>query len=192
MVSILDTDVAQSGLHCLAPGFRPALRELAAEIATLANELAESELPAAVGTALQPHLGQPDLLDPRHMRGAADSYRRHLLYADPLRRFSILALVWAPGQHTPVHGHTAWGAVGMHQGRLEARSYELLDAGEGLWTCAERERFEAGPGATSWVQPGLRDIHRLACAGSQPAISIHVYGRDLSEDPGSINITLPH
>lgn len=171
---------------------RPAIREFARAIATLAERIPETELPAAVADALQPLLGRADLLDPRHRAGDAERYRRHLLYADPLRRFTILALVWRPGQQTPIHGHTAWGAVGVHQGWLEARRYELLDAGSGLLSCAERCCGEAGPGDTSYVQAGLRDIHRLACRSGDGAISIHVYGRDLSQDPGSINITLPH
>lgn len=174
------------------PGQQPAIRRLAERIERLAEVLPEPELPAAVAEILQPFLGQADLLDPRHTAGSADTYRRHLLYADPLRRFSVLALVWAQGQQTPVHGHTAWGAVGVHQGWLEARNFELIDTGNGLLACSERLYCEAVPGDTSSVKPGLGDIHRLACKDREGAISIHVYGRDLSEDPGSINITLPH
>ena len=179
-------------LDGFAPGERPAIRELATRIALLADDTPETELPAAVADTLPAYLDHPELLDPRHTLGAAEQYRRHLLYADPLRRFSILALVWRPGQHTPVHGHTAWGAVGVYRGRLEVRNYELVDAGNSMLSCTEQHRAEAGPGTTSWVQTGLQDIHRLACGSAGEAISIHVYGRDLSQDPGSINIALPH
>lgn len=174
------------------PGQQPVIRRLATRIENLADRLPETELPAAVAEALNPFLGQADLLDARHTAGDSESYRRHLLYSDPLRRFTILALVWAEGQCTPVHGHTAWGAVGVHRGRLEARNYELVDTGNGLLACSERLYCEAVAGDTSWVKPGLGDIHRLACKDRHGAISIHVYGRDLSQDPSSINITLPH
>ncbi|UCG71713.1 MAG: hypothetical protein JSV45_10640 [Chromatiales bacterium] len=192
MATRFDTPLARAQLSSFSLPQRPAIRDLAARIATLADALPETALPAAVADALQPYLGRADLLDPRYTEGDVEQYRRHLLYADPLRRFTILALVWRPGQQTPVHGHTAWGAVGVHQGWLEARSYDLVDAGSGLLSCTETACGEAGPGDTSCVQTGLRDIHRLACRGGDGAISIHVYGRDLSQDPGSINITLPH
>ena len=91
-----------------------------------------------------------------------------------------------------MHGHTAWGAVGVHRGRLETRNYELIDAGGGLLACSETLYCEAVVGDTAWVDPGLQDIHRLACNAPDGAVSIHVYGRDLSKDPGSINIALPH
>ncbi len=192
MASTFHTPAARPPLPGFTAAQRPALRDLAGCIAILAEELPETELPAAVANALQPFLGRADLLDPRHTQGDAGQYRRHLLYADPLRRFTILSLVWQPGQQTPVHGHTAWGAVGVHQGWLEARMYALIDAGSGLLSCAEQSCGEAGPGDTSHVQTGLSDIHRLGCRSGDGAISIHVYGRDLSQDPGSINITLPH
>lgn len=192
MATTFNTPHTGTPLPSFTVAQRPAIRDLANRIATLAEAIPETELPAAVAGALQPFLGRADLLDPRHTQGHAEQYRRHLLYADPLRRFTILSLVWRPGQQTPIHGHTAWGAVGVHEGWLEARSYDLVDAGSGLLSCAEQCCGEAGPGDTSWVQTGLRDIHRLACRAGNGAISIHVYGRDLSQDPGSINITLPH
>lgn len=192
MATSFSTTDTHAPLPSFIPAQGPAIRDLATSIATLAEAIPETELPAAVASALQPFLGRADLLDPRHTQGAADQYRRHLLYADPLRRFSILALVWRPGQHTPVHGHTAWGAVGVHRGCLEVRNFDLMDAGSGLLSCIEQRCMEAIAGEISWVKTGLGDIHRLACAAGDGAISIHVYGRDLTQDPGSINITLPH
>jgi predicted metal-dependent enzyme (double-stranded beta helix superfamily) len=174
------------------PGPRAAIRRLASTLCALADALHENELAPAVAEALRPWLGHTGLLHPDQMLGARRTYRRHVLYADPLRRFTILALVWKAGQHTPVHGHTAWGAVGVHCGRLETRNYELIDTGGGLLACSETLYCEAVAGATAWVAPGLQDIHRLACNAPDGAVSIHVYGRDLTRDPGSINIALPH
>ena len=43
-------------------------------------------------------------------------YQQHLLYGDPLDRFSLVSFVWGPGQKTPVHDHTVWGIIGMLRG----------------------------------------------------------------------------
>lgn len=170
---------------------RPAILGLASRIAELTEQLPVSELPVAAAEALQAFLDEPDLLDRAHQMGDTNQYRRHLLYADALRSFTILALVWTEGQGTPVHGHTAWGAVGIYQGRLETRNYELIDTGCGLPTCSETLYCETVPGDILLVKPGLGGIHRLSCHAAEGAISIHVYGRDLCRDPASINIALP-
>ena len=129
------------------------------------------------------------MLGTAHRIGSADTYRRHLLYADPDRQFSILAIVWNPGQHTPIHGHTAWGAVGVYEG---APYCEIFDTGTRNRPCMELEptmklRLKEGDLAT--VQPGIDDVHRIGNDSLRKAITIHVYGRDLLAQPGSINIT---
>jgi predicted metal-dependent enzyme (double-stranded beta helix superfamily) len=42
-----------------------------------------------------------------------DSYARHLLHRDRNNRFVVLALVWRPGQGTPIHDHSCWGVMGV-------------------------------------------------------------------------------
>ncbi|MAJ28453.1 MAG: hypothetical protein CMJ92_03520, partial [Planctomycetes bacterium] len=49
--------------------------------------------------------------------GSSQKYTRHLLHADPEDRFSLLALVWKPGQGTPIHDHPSWGVIGVLRGR---------------------------------------------------------------------------
>lgn len=50
-------------------------------------------------------------------------YQQHLLYCDPLERFSVVSFVWGPGQSTPVHDHTVWGLVGVMRGAERCRRY---------------------------------------------------------------------
>ena len=53
------------------------------------------------------------------MRACPDRYARHVLYADPQGRFTILALVWSGGQFSPVHAHDTWCAYAVHRGALD-------------------------------------------------------------------------
>lgn len=168
-----------------------AIRMLASEIATLVERHEGTEMPRRVAEALRRTLVAPRLLAPRHRRGAPDTYRRHLLYTDPYGRFSILALVWGPGQRTPVHGHTAWGCVGVHEGELTISQFTLTAGTADAFCCRRTATILARAGDTGFVRPGLADIHRIANDAQRSAISIHVYGRDLSRDPDSLNILLP-
>ncbi|MFN6955272.1 MAG: cysteine dioxygenase [Acetobacteraceae bacterium] len=127
-------------------------------------------LTAAPHAALAPLLTDPALLDGVTLTPRAERYARHLLHADPLGRYTLLALVWQPGQASPVHAHHVWCAFGVVSGVLTEHHFapgeppaptgcRLLGAGD---TCH-------GPGA-----PHL--IHRLGNCGTTPAVSIHAYG----------------
>ena len=50
-------------------------------------------------------------------------YSRHLVHADPDDRYSLLALVWRPGQGTPIHDHPSWGVLGVVSGRMKFVNY---------------------------------------------------------------------
>lgn len=107
------------------------------------------------------------------------AYRIHLLHLDPARRFSVSAMVWGPGQGTPIHDHTVWGMVGILRGRERCEEFSLPSrAGAPL---VAGPVHELGPGDIDLVSPSIGDIHRVSNAlldGS--SVSIHVYGADIS------------
>ena len=83
----------------------------------------------------------------------------------------MVAIVWTPGQMSPVHGHRTWCALGVHRGWL-AETFFTHDGETTLPSgCIPR-----GPGATSHANADLSAIHRIANLGTQEAVSIHVYG----------------
>jgi predicted metal-dependent enzyme (double-stranded beta helix superfamily) len=43
----------------------------------------------------------------------------------PAGRYSIVALVWRPGQATPIHDHRCWCVVGVWRGLERETTYEL-------------------------------------------------------------------
>ena len=48
--------------------------------------------------------------------GSPDGYRSHTLHVEPDGSFSIVALVWRPGQVTRIHDHLTWCVFGVIQG----------------------------------------------------------------------------
>ena len=135
----------------------------------------------AVGTALQPFLGRRDLLRPEQRQGNPNAYRQHLLHVAADGAFSLVALVWLPGQATAIHDHVSWCVVGVHQGAEHETRYTvdpdgfLVESGQG-W---------AGVGDVAGLLPP-GDIHKVSNSGTELAISLHVYGADLSRTGTSI------
>ena len=62
-------------------------------------------------------------LRPEHYREDPTHYARNAIYICPDGELSLFALVWLPGQWTPVHDHGSWGVVGVVEGLLEERAY---------------------------------------------------------------------
>jgi predicted metal-dependent enzyme (double-stranded beta helix superfamily) len=150
-----------------------------------------SQVPERVAVELRQLVEQGGWLPRSCCEPGGDSYRRHLLYADPTGRFTVLAVVWQPGQGTPVHGHTAWGAVGVYQGHPSVTTYRCTDGSPPALT----GEHQCKPGDVCHVTPGTAEPHRVFNASDAMAITIHTYGRDLSVDPAAINIVLedaPH
>lgn len=122
-------------------------------------------------------------------RGDPSGYQSHLLYTEPDGTFSVSAMVWLPGQQTPVHDHVAWCVTAVLQGREHEEIFALDSGGQALRRTA---RNVNPPGSVSaFAPPG--DIHRVRNSGSTVAISMHVYGADISRLGNSIRreYTLP-
>src|SRR5215213_1425933 len=86
---------------------------------------AQSEVGHRVAALLQPSLRTADFLLPEQMAPAADGYRQHILHVEPDGSYSIVSLVWLPGQATPIHDHVSWCVVGVHQGEEHETIYQL-------------------------------------------------------------------
>ena len=135
-----------------------------------------------VADALERHLPSADVLTPEQRRGGDDGYRSHLLHTEPGGAFSIVALVWRPGQVTPIHDHVTWCVFGVLQG-VEHEELFRLDRELGCLVEAGEKTNETGD-VTGFAPPG--DIHRVRNVGDGTAISIHVYGTDVSRIGSSV------
>ncbi len=152
---------------------RSTLEALVAEIDDAVEEAPADALPQAVGAALRRGVPVADLLDRRQRQGEAGRYVRHVVHADPLGRYTLVALVWRPGQITPVHGHYTWCAYTILQGEMHEEQFAWRAADECAVPSGSIARVR-GDVATSHA--GLDRIHRLSNGGAEVAISLHVYG----------------
>ena len=130
-----------------------------------------------VGHALRRNLPSPDVLTAEQRVGSADGYRSHTLHAEPDGSFSILAIVWRPGQVTRIHDHMTWCAFGVIQG---IEHEELFDADLNLVGESDNHTGDV----SAFAPPG--DIHRVHNTGATTAISIHIYGTDITRIGSSV------
>jgi 3-mercaptopropionate dioxygenase len=157
-----------------ATQIRPAgrLSPLVAGVRTAVGTRADwAETARLVAGELRRHLPTPDVLTPEQRLGSPDSYVGHTLHAEPDGTFSIVALVWRAGQLTRIHDHITWCAFAVIQG---VEHEELFDAGLNLVGRSENHVGDV----SGFAPPG--DIHRVHNTGATTAISVHVYGTDVS------------
>jgi predicted metal-dependent enzyme (double-stranded beta helix superfamily) len=155
-----------------APPVRPALTGLVAAVRQAIDARADwAHTAQLVAGQLRAHMPGPGILTPGQRRGDPDRPAGHVLHAEPDGTFSILGLVWRPGQSTRIHDHITWCVVGVLAG---IEHEELFD--EALNPVGVRDSH---PGEVSgFAPPG--DIHRIRNDGSETAISLHIYGTDIT------------
>jgi predicted metal-dependent enzyme (double-stranded beta helix superfamily) len=191
-----------------APAVTARMTRLIDEIRAVVDRGLPPDLTAyLVGERLGPHLGAQDLLTAAQQESDPRRYRQHVVHAESDGGFSVVALVWLPGQQTSIHDHVAWCVAGVHQGEESERRYRLVPGagagsvgGTSTGTGAEvgRARLVAtedvvnGTGdVCGFAPPG--DIHRVRNSCRTTAISVHVYGADISRLGTSVRrvYTLP-
>lgn len=164
-----------------------ALQQLTARLDELVASGAEPAARAAGAARYLPDLlAQPGFLTEAHRAGSADGYTQHVVHVHPDGAYSVVALVWLPGQETPVHDHRCWCVVGVLQGAEQETRYHLVrHDGTQVLTVTETRSNPAG--SVSVLVPPQENIHRVANACQGVAISMHVYGADIAVLGSSIN-----
>jgi predicted metal-dependent enzyme (double-stranded beta helix superfamily) len=138
-----------------------------------------------VADQLRRHLPGPEILTPAERLGDPDGYRCHVLHAEPDGSFSVTAMVWRPGQVTPIHDHVTWCVFGVLAGIEYEELYSVSADGRFL---REVGRNQGRPGEVSgFAPPG--DIHRVRNIGDDVAVSLHVYGADITRLGSSVRRT---
>ncbi|MFF4318602.1 cysteine dioxygenase [Streptomyces sp. NPDC001568] len=145
-----------------------------------------------VGERLAPHLGTPDLLTEGQREGHLDRYRQHILHTEPDGSFSVVALVWLPGQETSIHDHVAWCVAGVHEGAESEVRYRLAPAAsptEPARLVATEQVVNGQGDVCGFAPPG--DIHKVRNSCRTTAISLHVYGADVARLGSSVRRVYP-
>jgi len=145
--------------------------------AAVAADASWADTAQLVAKELRRHLPTPDVLTAEQRLGSPDTYRSHTLHVEPDGSFSIIALVWRPGQVTRIHDHLTWCVFGVIQG---VEHEELFDAD---LNPVGRSDNHVGD-VSGFAPPG--DIHRVHNTSDTTAISIHVYGTDVTRTGSSV------
>jgi predicted metal-dependent enzyme (double-stranded beta helix superfamily) len=127
-----------------------------------------------VASALRAHLPSPEMVSGPAVSGPDKG--TGLLYADQDGAFSIQALYWRPGQTTRIHDHVAWCVFGVVRGVEYEELFQL--SGDGTHLIPSGASTNVVGDVSGFAPPG--DIHRVRNSGTSEAISIHIYGTDLS------------
>jgi predicted metal-dependent enzyme (double-stranded beta helix superfamily) len=145
--------------------------------AAVAVRASWSDTAQLVAEQLRRHLPSPDVLTAEQRLGSPDGYCTHPLHIEPDGSFSVIALVWRPGQVTRIHDHLTWCVFGVIQG---VEHEELFDS--------ELNRIGSSDNrvgdVSGFAPPG--DIHRVHNTAGTTAISIHVYGTDVTRTGSSV------
>lgn len=145
------------------------------------RRLAWSRTADLVAERLSRHLPSPDVLTHDQRAGCHDRCATHLLHAEADGSFSVVALVLRPGQSTPIHDHVTWCVFGVIQGAEREERYVLRR--DGFLELAGTSANLVGD-VDGIEPPG--DIHLVRNDDVPAAISLHIYGTDVSRLGSSI------
>jgi predicted metal-dependent enzyme (double-stranded beta helix superfamily) len=161
----------------------PGLDDLLNAVRAVVSEQADwRETAQLVAGELRRHLPSPEILTAEQRVGDPETYLSHLLHVEPGGAFSIVALVWRPGQVTPIHDHVTWCVFGVLQGIEYEEVFTLDEAGERLVPAGDNSNTTGE--VSGFAPPG--DIHRVRNVGEGTAISLHIYGTDVSRIGSSV------
>jgi predicted metal-dependent enzyme (double-stranded beta helix superfamily) len=118
---------------------------------------------------------------PRELRRTEPGhYARRLVYRSGEHGYVVVAMVWGPGQRTPLHDHAGtWCVEGVLEGRIEVTQYDLVAREGGRCRFRRMDSVSTGVGAAGALIPPF-EYHTIANAREQASITLHVYGGDLT------------
>ena len=159
------------------------LDDLVTAVRAVVNKHADwRETARLVADELRSHLPSPEILTADQRVGDPDTHQSHLLHAEADGSFSVVGLVWRPGQMTQIHDHVTWCVFGVLQGIEYEEVFALDEGGDHLIEAGDNSN---GTGEVSgFAPPG--DIHRVRNVGDGTAISVHIYGTDVSRIGSSV------
>jgi predicted metal-dependent enzyme (double-stranded beta helix superfamily) len=166
-------------MHPSLTTFVAACEQVVAEVETAAERV------TAIAPLMQTLAGEAEaFLSADHLRSEPGHYARNAIHIAPSGNLSLFALVWLPGQWTPVHDHGSWGVVGIVRGLLEERSYMSETGNIGADSGIRLRRggvLLLNPGAVSSFVPNPDHIHVTGVSQQrETCVSLHLYGRTMN------------
>lgn len=157
----------------------------------VAAERSNAELAAEAEATLDVLLADPGFLTAEQRTADPEHYSQHVVHVHPDGAYSVVALVWMPGQETPIHDHRCWCVVGVLEGREEETRYEFWHGPAGRELTVSGQSMNDS-GDVCRLVPPEENIHKVANAGDGVTISLHIYGANIAVLGTSINQIFDH
>ncbi len=125
---------------------------------------------------------QLPILDEKFLAACSEKYARRLLYRDPEGLYSVVVMVWGPGQGTFLHDHAGeWCVECVYRGRIQVKSFDIVGADDAdVVQFLPKTEVMAGIGEAGALIPPF-DYHTISNAlPDQASTTVHVYGHELS------------
>ncbi len=142
-----------------------------------------SSVTRAVESVLCRTIGSGDVALPAVLKQqSAEGYARRLIHHNSTLDYTAIAMVWGPGQGTPVHDHNGlWCVEGVLEGQLSITQYDLVERDGVRYRFDRQETIDAGVGSAGRLIPPY-DYHTIANpSAEETAITIHVYGGEMRQ-----------
>lgn len=121
-------------------------------------------------------------LGPSFLVPAPDRYARRLMHRAPDNRYTVIAMVWGPGQGTPLHDHAGiWCVECVYRGKIQVTSFSVRggDPEKDLVQFQRETVVMAGVGEAGALIPPF-EYHMIENPTRTPAVTIHVYGGEMT------------
>lgn len=108
------------------------------------------------------------------------SYARRLVHRDEKRGYTVVAMIWGPGQHTELHDHAGiWCVECVMEGALDVTQYDLVEQDHQRCRFVEQRKVRAGVGDAGCLIPPF-EYHVLSNPlHDRTSVTLHVYGGEM-------------
>ncbi len=139
----------------------------------------EAEILRGLKPLLEKLIRTPGSVPSKAFTPREDRYAMNLLHMPKDECFSIIGAVWKPEQTTPIHDHLTWALIGVYDGEERQAIYRRTDDHSNP-KLAKLENVNEGINRRGHVTVlGEAGIHKVDNVSDKPALSIHLYGRDI-------------
>ena len=139
----------------------------------------ESEILLHLKPALEKLVSSPASVPAKAFTPRKDRFAMTLIQMPQDEAYSIIGGVWHPGQTTPIHDHLTWAIIGVYQGEEREALFRRTDDGSNPELAKVQQVSERVNKKGHVTVLGHSGIHRVDNISLKPALSVHIYGRDI-------------
>ncbi|MFF5289655.1 hypothetical protein [Paractinoplanes globisporus] len=156
------------------------LRDFIDDVAVIVKDTDdENEITRRIAARLSALLAGDYRIPAELTRPSPEHHLNYPLHIAADNSWCMVAVVWSPGQRTPVHSHETWGVAGIYAGAEHEFRYvkpaadgtgrPLTPAGEQVWRA----------GQVTVCCTTDDDVHAVESVGGEATVGIHVYGGNI-------------